>query len=234
MGIDDGSKSLEESITILKKAQKAGVTDIMLTPHYIKNSKFACNNEKKKELLEDLKEKMKKENIKIALYLGNEVYIDSDIISLINNNEIKTLNDSRYILVELPLTREENDAINIFKKLINKGYIVILAHPERYTYIQEDPSKIEDFLGIGVLMQGNFKSLLGKYGEDAEETLIELLKKDYIQFLASDIHHEKSEYYLAKAEKKLLKIVKSKDKVKDLLERNFDKVVNNIKLEKKI
>ncbi len=230
MGIDDGSKSLDESVAILKKAKKAGVTDIMLTPHYIKNSKFACNNKDKEELLNKLKKEMQNKKININLYLGNEIYIDSDIISLINKEEIKTLNDSRYILVELPLSREEDNAIKIFQKLIDKGYIVILAHPERYTYIQEDTSKLDDFLDMGVLMQGNYKSLLGKYGEDAEETLIELLKKDYIQFLASDIHHEKSEYHLTKAERKLLKIVKSKEKVKDLLERNFDKVVNNIEI----
>ena len=176
MGIDDGSKSLTESIAILKKAKKAGVTDIMLTPHYIKNSKYACNNKNKEELLNELKKEMKNNNIDINLYLGNEVYIDSDIIPLINRNEIKTLNNSKYILVELPLTREVNEAIDIFKKLINKGYKVILAHPERYTYIQEDISKLEEFIDIGVLMQGNFKSLLGKYGEAAEETLIDLLK----------------------------------------------------------
>ncbi len=232
MGIDDGSKSLEESIAILKKAQKEGVTDIMLTPHYIKNSKFACNNKKKEELLESLKTKMKKEKIKITLYLGNEVYIDSDIISLIEENEIKTLNNSKYILIELPMTVEFNAASKIFLKLIKKGYYPILAHPERYTYVQDDISKLDEFIDMGVLLQGNYMSLYGKYGSDAKEVLKELLKKGLIHFLASDIHHEKSEFHLKKIEKDLLKIVKNQEIVKDLLERNFDKVVNNIKLEK--
>ncbi len=227
MGLDDGSQSIEESINILKKAKKAGVTDIMLTPHYIKNSKYDYNNLEKEELLDILKREMEEEGININLYLGNEIYIDEDILDLIKEDEIMPLNNSRYLLVELPMMSELNDASEIFFELIRNGYIVILAHPERYTYIQDDISKLDEFIEMGVLLQGNYMSLYGKYGSNAEYVLKHLLKENKIQFLASDIHHERSEYHLEKLEKHLLKIVKDKEIVKDLLERNFDKVIGD-------
>ena len=231
MGIDDGSKTLDESIAILKKAKKAGVTDIMLTPHYIKNSKYDYNNLEKEELLDELKTKIENERININLYLGNEVYIDPDIVRLIKEGEIHTLNNTRYVLIELPMMSELNAPEEIFFDVIRNGYIPILAHPERYTYVQDDISKLDKLIEMGVLMQGNYMSLYGKYGPNAEETLIKLLKNNCIQFLASDIHHERSEYHLEKLEKHLLKIVKDKNIVKDLLERNFDKVINDIEIE---
>ena len=72
-GVDDGSKSLEESIKKKKKMEKAGTTDLMLTPHYVEKSKFSCNNKCKKEIFNKLKESAEKENININLYYGNEV-----------------------------------------------------------------------------------------------------------------------------------------------------------------
>ena len=83
MGIDDGSKDIETSIAILKKAQKENVTDIMLTPHYIKGSIYNADNNKKKSILKQLQQEIKKENIDIKLYLGNEIYADDDILDLL-------------------------------------------------------------------------------------------------------------------------------------------------------
>ncbi len=92
-GIDDGSKSLEESINIIKEHIKMGFTDIVVTPHYIENSKYETNNIDKNNLLENLKKEIKKQNIKINLYLGNEVFINNNLEELINKNEISKINN---------------------------------------------------------------------------------------------------------------------------------------------
>ena len=68
-GIDDGSKSLEESISLLKKMQEQNITDLMCTPHYIEDSQYVCNNKDKNKILRELKKSMKKENININIYL---------------------------------------------------------------------------------------------------------------------------------------------------------------------
>lgn len=227
MGIDDGSKNIETSIKILKKAEKDNITDIMLTPHYIKESIYNANNKEKKNILTKLQNELKKEKININLYLGNEVYADNNILKLIDDNEIMTLNNSRYILIEFPLRdRMQNDKDIIFK-LITHNYIPIIAHPERYSYIQDNPSKIEEYLELGALLQGNYQSLFNKYGKQAKKTLKILIKNKQISFLGSDIHKEKDEYNIKKLEKKLLKLTKNQQEVDNLMYKNFDKVIKN-------
>lgn len=227
MGIDDGSISLENSLEILRKANEEGVTDIMLTPHYINNSKYSADNQTKIQLMNILQEAMTKENININLYIGNETYIDENIIQLINERKVATLNNSRYILIELPVANQRHDLKEIFFELIRNNYIPIIAHPERYLYFQKDISKLDEYIEMGVLLQGDYQSLFGHYGKKAEKTLKKLLKDHMIQFLGSDTHRSKDGYNVNLLMKKLLKILKNEEMVELLLHTNFDKVIKN-------
>ena len=188
-GIDDGSNSIEESIEILRRAEKEGVSEIVLTPHYIENTRYNCNNKNKKESFEILKKAIKQAGINIKLYLGNENYMSNNFIELLNNNEIMTINNSRYLLFEFPLSQPYKNSKDYLYELVTKGYVPILAHPERYRDFQKNPDLVEEYTRMGILLQGNYKSLLGKYGRASKRTLKVLLKKDLITFLGSDIHH---------------------------------------------
>ena len=225
--IDDGSRSIEESLEILKQAEKSGITDIMLTPHYIVNSTFSANNNQKQEKFNSLLEQVRKEKIQINLYLGNEVYIDENILSLINRGEITSLNSSRYILIELPFMNKVQNLKEVIFELVRNGYIPIIAHPERYHFVQKNPEILDEYLEMGALSQGNYQSLWNYYGKSAKKTLKILLKNNRIQFLGSDIHRKTEKLNTKKLSKKLEKIIKDKKKVEDLLEKNFDKVIKN-------
>ena len=225
-GIDDGCKDINESISLLKEAEKQGVTELMITPHYIEESKYNCNNEEKQKLFDQLVEKTKEENINIKLYLGNEVFINDNFLKLLKKKEIKTLNNSKYVLLEFPFGNMLYNTKDIIYELVVAGYVPILAHPERYRIFQRHPDHIEEYLRMGVLLQGNYKSLFGKYGREAKKTLIYFLKKHQITFLGSDCHHEK-DFKIKKLKKKLKSIVKSDNMIEDLLENNFNKVVMN-------
>ena len=225
-GIDDGCKDINESISLLKEAEKQGVTELMITPHYIEESKYNCNNEEKQKLFDQLVEKTKEENINIKLYLGNEVFINDNFLKLLKRKEIKTLNNSKYVLLEFPFGNMLYNTKDIIYELVVAGYVPILAHPERYRIFQRHPDHIEEYLRMGVLLQGNYKSLFGKYGREAKKTLIYLLKKHQITFLGSDCHHEK-DFKIKKLKKKLKSIVKSDNMIEDLLENNFNKVISN-------
>lgn len=225
-GIDDGSKTIEESISILRKMEKSGITDIFLTPHYIEDSKYNANNKKKQEILDSLKEACQKENININLYLGNEVYLTDNVINLVKKGEIKTLNDSKYILLELPMFQKDPNTRTILHNVITAGYIPIIAHPERYAYVDEKLDYIRDLQAIGVLFQGNYQSLFGKYGKQAKKNLQKMLKDNIISFLGTDIHHEE-ELHSEKLFKEIKKFVKKEDKVYDLLYRNIDKILDS-------
>ena len=225
-GIDDGSNSIEESIEILRRAEKEGVSEIVLTPHYIENTRYNCNNKNKKESFEILIKAIRQAGINIKLYLGNENYMSNNFIELLNNDEIMTINNSRYLLFEFPLSQPYKNSKDYLYELVTKGYVPILAHPERYRDFQKNPSLVEEYTRMGILLQGNYKSLLGKYGRKAKKTLKILLKKDLITFLGSDIHHIE-DYELEKAIKKIKRIVKDENRVVDILSNNFDKVITN-------
>ena len=225
-GLDDGSKSLDESLELLKLASTSGINEILLTPHYIENTKYSSNNKDKIKVFNKLKREIKNAKIDIKLYLGNEVYITDNILKLIEEGEIKTLNDSKYILIEFPLMNMIRGSKYILYDLVTHGYVPVLAHPERYRIFQRHVRMLHEYLNEGVLLQCNYKSLYGEYGHDAKKTIKYLLKNDMVTFLGSDCHHEK-DFKLKKLQKDLTKIIKDKDKVQDLLENNFNRVINN-------
>ena len=124
-GIDDGAGTFDDSIEILSDLSSNGVTDIIATPHFIKESRYTSPVEDNKALLGELVERLKEENISINVFLGNEIYIDEDIKGLIDAGQIFPLNGGEYLLVEFPLNDEFPNYEDIFLDLMQNGYKVI-------------------------------------------------------------------------------------------------------------
>lgn len=225
--VDDGAKDLEETLAMFENAYTSGVTDIILTPHYIKGTKYEINNEQKEKITNILREALRRTDMDINIYYGNEVYIDNDLVDMIKDKKVATLANSRYVLVELPVNSMDNNAGNVFFNLRSNGYIPIIAHPERYVYFQKHPEKVMDYIKLGCLLQGDYMSLLGKYGKKAKKTLKILLKNGVIKFLSSDIHHSYNDYHIPEAEKRTLKIVKDESIVNKLFVENPENVIND-------
>ena len=120
--------------------------------------------------------------------------------------------------------RMYNNTKSIFFELIRQGYTVILAHPERYRYMSKYEEKLEELLEMGVLLQGNYRSLFGYYGKDAKKALQKLIKKKQISFLGSDIHKNDG-YNLKKLEKKILRLSKDKDYTESIINGNAKKIL---------
>lgn len=190
---DDGAKDLDNSISILKEARDAGFKQICCTPHYLAPQFIKTKNENQ-DKLEVMKKRLKEENIDIELFLGNEIYVTENINELIKAGKVSTIADTDYVLVEFPLTFKTYIAEVEIDNLIAHGYSVILAHPERYSYVQKDIGFLDDYIEKGVYLQGNYESLLGKYGNNAKKTLIKLLKQQKIDLLSTDVHRENSAY----------------------------------------
>lgn len=233
--IDDGSKSLEESISMIEKMYNAGYTEIIATPHYIENSLYAANNKIKKEKLDIIEKKIIEKNIDVKLYLGNEIFIQDKILKKIIKGEIYTLNNSSYMLIELPLEERLNCDLDILYELTLRGAKVVLAHPERYMIFQKDNSLIDKFLDLGVLFQGNIDALSGKYGKSAKKLFIKLLKNRSYFVLGSDIHTSKSNFYkrVEKLKKEVIKLT-DEDYLLDLTVNNPELIIKNMtNMEKK-
>ena len=225
-GIDDGSRSIEESIYIINKLSKIGYTDIILTPHFINGSSYMSSRENNLELLKKLKVGLIKYKVPVNLYLGNEIYIDSEIIDLFKKGIISSLNNSKYLLIELPMSGENEIYYDVFLDLINMGYKVVLAHPERYISFQKDFNKVYELKEIGVLFQCNVGSILGDYGSHAKKTIKRLLKEHLITFIGTDIHHKKENYNFAEKAKKKFSKYLTEDEINDIFENNARKLLN--------
>ena len=193
-GVDDGAKTLEESIDILKDMSKFGLESVILTPHYIKNSAYCKTKSENLHRLHYLQNALEDENVNINLYLGNEIFIDDDILELLRDGKISSLNDTEFLLIEIPMNGKYDDYKEIFASLISQGYKVVLAHPERYLSFQRDFNKIYELDSLGVYFQCNLDSLIGGYGDLSEKTVKRILKEKMISFLATDIHHKKEDY----------------------------------------
>ena len=232
-GIDDGSKSLEESIEILKKAYENGVTEISFSPHYILGSSYNANNDKKEKLLKEIKKELKKQNIDIKLYYGNEVFVENNMLDLLKQKEISTINNSNYLLFELPMNNKYNGINNLIFELKSKGIQPIIAHPERYLILQKDPTLITKMIDQGALFQSNIGSFYGYYGKEVQKTAFLLLKHNMISFICSDIHHSKDNFYEnIDNVKKMLKKYITEEKIEDLFINNAKNVLNNKNIKK--
>ena len=223
-GIDDGSHSIEESLEILSIANANGVKDIVLTPHYIKDSKYNANNKLKKELLNNLQKELKRKKININLYLGNEVYIDENLPSLLNT-DISTINNSNYLLIEFSLSIKPQNLEEVLDELEEAKIIPIIAHPERYTSYYKDYDFFYHLKERNCLLQGNIGSIYGHYGRKVKKMMKELLKRNLIDIIGSDIHHPHQDFYNHNLEKDLLKIVKDERLVKDILTENAKRII---------
>lgn len=220
--IDDGSKSMEETISLLEEAEKAGFTKIVSTSHYMEQY-YETNEEQRLELIN----KVKEQSQGIDLFLGSEIYVTEELINLLHNKKASTINNTKYVLFELPLNAKEIGAKEIIYKLIENDYIPIIAHPERYSYVQKDINYIKELTQMGALLQANYGSIIGMYGNKAEKTVKKLLKNDEIQFLGSDVHRPGQVYdKMPKIMKKLKKTI-SEDKIEELTTINPQKVLDN-------
>lgn len=207
--VDDGSSSIEESLQLLKGLKSVGFDNVIMTPHYIEGSEYCSENNEKLEKLEILKNEVRKNNIDINLFLGNEVFINDHMIEGVENNLIYTLNNSKYLLFELPFHNRIISLSDIVYEMRVQGYIPILAHPERYIYFQDNYDLVDELREEGLLFQANFASILGYYGKGAQKLLKYMLKNEYIDYLGTDIHHINKTYTIdnfSKIEKEFNKV----------------------------
>ena len=226
-GIDDGCKTIEESIETIKNMKKIGFNSIVLTPHYIEDSSFKANNNLKLQRLEILKEELLKNNIDVNLFLGNEILINESINELIINKEIRSINNTRYILIELPFNNQILNLDDYLYELKLKGYKII-AHPERYTYFKDNYEEARKLYDSGVLFQVNYGSIIGQYGSSSLKLVKKLLKDDMVDFISTDIHKPSSSLFdkFDDIKHKLIKII-GEDKFKDISYNNILKVIND-------
>ena len=204
-GIDDGSPDFETSVELVSELMRAGVTDVVATPHYIEETIYTSPKLANVKLLKELQRRLDAEGVKVKLHLGNEIYITKEIKRLLEAGVISGLFDSSYLLVELPMSGDFPGYRDIFLELIRASYKVVLAHPERYTAFSTNFDLIQDLHEMGVLFQCNIGSFAGQYGKTVLKLVRRLAKEKMIFAFGSDIHHLHGDEWMNKALKKMKK-----------------------------
>ena len=215
--VDDGSKNIEESNLMLKEAKQVGFTDIILTPHY-REDYFTVPCDEIAKKIDEMEEQAKL--IGVNLYQGNEIYATDQLIPLIQNEQAMALNNSKYVLFELSMRERPINTEQIIYSILQFGKVPIIAHPERYTYVQKNPNLLLDYIEMGVLFQSNYGSIIGQYGKEVKETVKLLLTHNMIHFLGSDNHRINSVYCHIKESMEQLKKLIGTEKIEELTNTN--------------
>ena len=199
-----------------KRLSELGFKGAFCTSHYIADSPQAADNQTKNHLREKLQAELDKAGIKLKLMPGNEIYIDPKMVDYLTKGKASCLGDDlsskkkhQHVLFELPFYAEVSYLRDIIFELKAKGLVPILAHPERYLFIQKKKEVIFEIVKLGVKLQSNYGSIVGQYGGKAKKIMKFLLKNRLVSYLGTDIHRAEGSLFLKfeKAEKKIIKLI---------------------------
>lgn len=187
--VDDGARSMEQSLRMLNMAYGEGIRSIIATPHVT----YRRDGDKclpLKAAFSELKERAEKELPELTLYLGSEVYYSQDTVYGLEKKEIPTLGGTSYVLVEFQPFCEYRYIKSGIHNLIIGGYKPVIAHVERYSSLKKDREKLEDLISMGAYLQANAMSINGENGKELKKITKNLLKEGLLHFVATDSHNE--------------------------------------------
>lgn len=187
-GLDDGVQSFEEAGTIISRFQKLGYKKLITTPHVMSDF-FRNSNETILNKLDELRGWLLTQQIDIELNAAAEYYLDEELVKKIENNKPLLTFGNKYLLFETNFMTEPMNLKEFIFLATTKGYKLVLAHPERYLYLQSDFSKAEDLLNRGILFQLNISSISGHYSKAAQTIAQKLIDKGWVHLLGSDCHN---------------------------------------------
>ena len=185
--VDDGSRSIEDSIEMIKRDMSFGIDTIVATPHHITH-KYTKSVQEIKENFDLLVNEVKKQNIDVKLLLGQEICYTSrvDLLDMLEKGELLTINNTKYILLEFKFQNEPDDVGEILYNFASRGYKVIVAHVERYDWITVD--KVMRMKEEGALIQVNSDSICGLTTFKEKRFVKKILKAKLVDLVASDMH----------------------------------------------
>jgi len=189
-GIDDGAPDVETSIQLIEGLQEAGYKKLITTPHLMADL-YPNTRQTIERGYDKLKSALIKKNNPIEIRAAAEYFLDDHFDSLLENKDpLLTIKDN-LVLVEFSFASAPFDYKEKLFNLQMKGYKPILAHPERYTYFHKKPEIYEELRNAGCLFQVNILSLDGYYGRSVAQIAERLFKSGFIEFLGTDLHHQK-------------------------------------------
>lgn len=187
-GIDDGARSMEDSVALAKEAVKEGIHTIIATPHH-KNGQYENPKSLIIEKTTQLNLRLQEVGIPLEVLPGQEPAIHGEILEGIENGEVQTLNGTQYLFIELPSGHVPRYTEKLLFDIQLKGLIPIIVHPERNQEIVEKPDLLYQFIKKGALSQLTASSVSGKFGKKVKSFSEQLIEANLVHFIASDAHN---------------------------------------------
>lgn len=206
-GIDDGVKTLDESIFILRQYEELGFKKVITSPHVVSDG-YNNSTQTIIEGRDKVRNAIRENGINLEFDAVAEYYLDESMYEKIEKRDLLTIGDKNFVLVELSYLAKANNVNDLLYKLQVAGYRVILAHPERYPYYYEkDFATYNSLKDRSVYFQINMLSLSGRYGKGARSVAEKLIDENMVDFIGTDLHNARhmelikeclSERYLSK------------------------------------
>ncbi|WFR57875.1 capsular biosynthesis protein [Anaerocolumna sp. AGMB13025] len=188
-GVDDGPKSIEQTINMLRIAYAEGTRTIIATPHY-QEDRYMVNKVVLEEKVREVSKAAKSAGIEMDIFLGCEIYYNHNCVKLLKEKVIPTMAGTKYVLVEFIPVADSRYIKNALQEILLEGFCPIVAHIERYEAFIKDLTFIENLLDMGVYMQVNSMSITNSWGKKNKSATRKLLRNNLIQFVATDAHNE--------------------------------------------
>lgn len=189
-GVDDASSTASQALDMIRIAQADGIKVIVATSH-IKYPVYPNTYEKLQQALVQLQQAIKAADLQMEVVIGAENFVNHRTIDFLEQDKFVTYqNAGNYILVEFAWTKNQFDhPTQYLKRIVNKGMIPVVAHPERYEWVHEDYGLVKTWREMGCLMQVNRTSILG-FDKIAQANVCakRLLDDDMVDIIASDAH----------------------------------------------
>lgn len=187
--VDDGPQSDEESIELARVIVSSGVTEVAVTPHFNAwNPEMLSSKAEVDERVAALRSTLTEADVSLVVHSGAEHFLTPDLLELVRAGDAPTLGPGPYILVELPFDSRPLYADDVLYQLQLAGLDPVLAHPERYSWVQTDPGAVEPLVARGVVLQLTAGSLAGQYGGRIKRTAEQLLSRGHYSLVGSDLH----------------------------------------------
>jgi tyrosine-protein phosphatase YwqE len=188
-GIDDGAQTIDDTILLMNGLYKMGFERFITTPHIMKNVWENTPANVTAKLLDTAIE-LKRHGIDVPFKAAAEYLLDGSFMESLKMESLLTLKEN-YILVEMSYLNPPIQLFDIIFEIQIAGYIPVLAHPERYSFYHANFGEFQKLKNAGCKFQINLLSTVGYYGAAVSETAEKLLKHGLIDFVGSDVHHQK-------------------------------------------
>jgi protein-tyrosine phosphatase len=186
--LDDGVRSFEQAEEIIQRFLSFGYTRLITTPHVMSDT-YRNTTEGILKRLDDLRQYLRDRNISIQIEAAAEYYLDEELIRKVEQDEPLLTFGDRFVLFETNFLSEPLNLKDFIFLASSKGYRLVLAHPERYLYLQQNINKMEDLLSRGIYFQINISSFTGYYSKTVQSTVNKMIEREWVHLLGSDCHH---------------------------------------------